>query len=204
MQNTYNKSLLPAEIAALLPDAVNEIVDENTAAAVLSLREPGGPWTGGVLLVNKDFGEMHVDWQNMILLHELAHLLTSGRPGGKHDQPADIHEDNGHDRHWLPIYALLAARSGYDIRLFPGEPDYIKTFGLTDADIDAAMEEAGGYWPKINGDVFMQRIIGIGDERAALARRGWRNRWNTGLAVLAMVLATAMAMGVGVILAGAR
>ena len=73
-----------------------------------------------------------------------------------------------------------------------------------DAAIDAAMADAGMPWPKINDDVWMQRIVDIADERVADARRGWRRQAWAGWAVLAGLLAGVLAMGTFVVAAGAR
>ena len=113
----YNKSQLPSEIAALLPDTCDEFAGDSADARVLAVREPGGPWLGGVLQVNQDFAERDVRWQNMILLHELAHLLTSGRPGAATDHPARDTTSH-HDRWWLSPSAMLIARSMYDPTVF--------------------------------------------------------------------------------------
>ncbi|MBK7017399.1 MAG: hypothetical protein IPH39_17960 [Sulfuritalea sp.] len=203
MDLEYNKKQLPSEIAALLPDSVEEFTGDDADARVLAVREPGGPWRGGILQVNQDFAERDVRWQNMILLHELAHLLTSGRPGAAKDHPARD-TTNHHDSYWLRIFALLMARSGYDIRDFRDEVDYLVSQGLSSQDIDAAMADAGMPWPKINDDVWMQRIVDIADERVADARRGWRRQAWAGWAVLAGLLAGVLAMGTFVVAAGAR
>ncbi|MDP1613594.1 MAG: hypothetical protein Q8M11_21245 [Sulfuritalea sp.] len=187
---------LPPEIARLLPETA-EVYDgraDNSAARVLCLRQPRGEWLGWVLQVADGFGDLAQDRQRLILMHELAHAFTASAGEGT-SQPAHVLTDGGHDRHWLRIYALLAARCGLDIRDYPAEVDYLKSFGLTGLDIDAAMVAAGGCWPKINDNVFVSRIVEIADQRSDAARAGWRRQANLGWAILA---------GAGAAVAGAE
>ncbi len=196
---------LPPEISHYFPETatVYDGAADGSQARVLTIREPGGPWLGGILQISVEFCLMPECDQKQILLHELAHLLTSAS-GSPQSQPRGSANVVSHDQFWLQIYALLMARGGFDIRNFEGEIDYLSTFGITVDDVDEAMEEANWIWPKINPDVFTAKLDEVVKQRQTWARAGWRKQWWTGVGIGVATVAAVATAGAAVISMGSR